>query len=112
MSEGQEWDYNRVKAIAGQGKVYVRLNKPKKQLLGNTSGDNNGNNLQDHDELAPSSASTRDFCVAENSGLSTSVASVCNNDEIGLDQLENLFPGKPRSYFQTILNNNPCLQEH
>lgn len=32
-SQGQKWDFTHVKVIAGQGKLYVRLNKPKDQLI-------------------------------------------------------------------------------
>ena len=31
-SQDQKWDFAHVKVIAGQGKLYVRLNKPKEQL--------------------------------------------------------------------------------
>ena len=36
ISKTHKWDFENIKAIAGQGKVYVRLLKPKQELLENS----------------------------------------------------------------------------
>ena len=83
ISKTHAWDFENIKAIAGQGKVYVRLLKPKQELLENS-------------------------CVNKVGSADQNVTISVDTDssEEELSQLCNMFPMEDKDFLKGVLDEN------
>ena len=82
-SQDQKWDFAYVKVIAGQGKLYVRLNKPKEQLAMGEKLEEGKSKLDELSMMFPSkNISDLERALSQNlNDIHSAIADLLDDDE-------------------------------